>query len=166
MSKSNPVHLWRFGRTRALIFTQKSLNRAKTGVLNGTPKNFLGPGQGVSRVSKTQCTMQLSTQLETAYFLLNFDPNFKISIQSGKNCKNIVRKMIPWNICQIFDSYCQKTCSWCQLNFKFITQANYPMPRKNYFLTGARNIVKMGSEIYKYFTYFFHCVKYLRLFWG
>ena len=35
MSKSNPVHLWRFGRTRALIFTQKSLNRAKTGVLHG-----------------------------------------------------------------------------------------------------------------------------------
>ena len=27
MSKSNPVHLWRFGCTRALIFTQKWLNR-------------------------------------------------------------------------------------------------------------------------------------------
>ena len=38
MSKSNPVHPWRFGRTRALIFTQKWLNRAKIGVLHGTPK--------------------------------------------------------------------------------------------------------------------------------
>ena len=40
MSKSNPVHLWRFGRTRALFFTQKSLNRAKTWVLHGTPNNY------------------------------------------------------------------------------------------------------------------------------
>ena len=38
MSKSNPVRPWRFGRTRALIFTQKWLNRAKIGVLLGTPK--------------------------------------------------------------------------------------------------------------------------------
>ena len=34
MSKSNPVNLWRFGRTVALILTQKWLNRAKTGVLH------------------------------------------------------------------------------------------------------------------------------------
>ena len=54
MSKSNPVHLWRFGRTRALIFTQNLLNRAKTGMLHGTPKIFPGLGQGVSRVNKTQ----------------------------------------------------------------------------------------------------------------
>ena len=54
MSKSNPVHLWRFGRTRALFLPQKSLNRAKTGVLNGTPKNFPGPGQGVLTIHKTQ----------------------------------------------------------------------------------------------------------------
>ena len=54
MSKSNPVHLWRFGRTGALIFTLKWLNRAKTGMLHGTPKIFPGLGQGVSRVNKTQ----------------------------------------------------------------------------------------------------------------
>ena len=54
MSKSNPVHLWRFGRTGALIFTLKWLNRAKTGMLHGTPKFFPGLGQGVSRVHKTQ----------------------------------------------------------------------------------------------------------------
>ena len=54
MSKSNPVHLWRFGRTRALFLPQKSLNRAKTGVLNGTPKIFPGLGQGVLTIHKTQ----------------------------------------------------------------------------------------------------------------
>ena len=34
------------------------------------------------------------------------------------------------------------------------------------FFTGARNIVKMGSEISKYFSWFFHSTKYLMLFWG
>ena len=66
------VHIRTYGRTecedRARILkqnsqkcvfvrqreTQKSLNRAKTGVLNGTEKFFLGPAQGVSRVPKTQ----------------------------------------------------------------------------------------------------------------
>ena len=54
MSKSNQVHLWRFGRTGALIFTQKWLNRAKTGVLRRTLKKFPRPCQGVSRVQGTQ----------------------------------------------------------------------------------------------------------------
>ena len=54
MSKLNPVHLWRFGRTRALFLPQKSLNRAKTGVLNRTPKFFPWPGQGVLTMHKTQ----------------------------------------------------------------------------------------------------------------
>ena len=40
MSKSNPVRLWRFGRTGALIFTQKWPNRAKTGVPKNTKKNY------------------------------------------------------------------------------------------------------------------------------
>ena len=39
---------------KALIFTLKWLNRAKTGMLHGTPKFFPGLGQGVSRVHKTQ----------------------------------------------------------------------------------------------------------------
>ena len=56
MSKSNPVHLWRFGRTTALIFTQKWLNRAKTGVLHGTLKNFPRSNKSVSRVYGTQLT--------------------------------------------------------------------------------------------------------------
>ena len=56
MSKSNPVHPWRLGRTRALIFTQKSLNRAKTGVPHGTPKNFPRLGRDVSTMRKTQST--------------------------------------------------------------------------------------------------------------
>ena len=56
MSKSNPVHLGRFGRTTALIFTQKWLNRAKTGVLHGTLKNFPRSNKSVSRVYGTQLT--------------------------------------------------------------------------------------------------------------
>ena len=56
MSKSNPVHPWRLGRTRALIFTQKSLNRARTGVPHGTPKKFPRLGQDVSTMRKTQST--------------------------------------------------------------------------------------------------------------
>ena len=54
MSKSNPVHPWRFGRTRALIFTQKWLKRAKIGMVHATPKIFLRPNKSVSRVFKTQ----------------------------------------------------------------------------------------------------------------
>ena len=34
------------------------------------------------------------------------------------------------------------------------------------FFSGASNIVKMGSEISKYFSWFFHSAKYLMLFWG
>ena len=56
MSKSNPVHIWRSGHTTALIFTQKWLNRAKTGVLHGTLKNFPRSNKSVSRVYGTQLT--------------------------------------------------------------------------------------------------------------
>ena len=81
MSKSNPVHLWRFGRTRTLIFTQKWLNRAKIGVLHGTPKNFLRPNKSVSRVFKTQLSKinwkikSISSGLVTRrlYFLKKYD---------------------------------------------------------------------------------------------
>ena len=81
MSKSNPVHLWRFGRTRALFLPQKSLNRAKTGVLNGTPKNFPGPGQGVLMMHKTQLarinwkikSIFYGLTTRTLYFLKKYD---------------------------------------------------------------------------------------------
>ena len=81
MSKSNPVHLWRFGRTRTLIFTQKWLNRAKIGVLHGTPKNFLRPNKSVSRVLKTPLSkinwkiQNISSGLITRrlYFLKKYD---------------------------------------------------------------------------------------------
>ena len=81
MSKSNPVHLWRFGRTRALIFTQKWLNRAKIGVLHGTPKKFLRPNKSVSRVLKTPLSKinwtikSISSGLVTRrlYFLKKYD---------------------------------------------------------------------------------------------
>ena len=71
MSKSNPVYLWRFGRTGAPIFTLKSLNRAK----------FPGPGQGVSRVNKTQLA-RINWQIKSIlsglvtqrlYFLKKYD---------------------------------------------------------------------------------------------
>ena len=56
MSKSNPVRLWRFGRTGALIFTQKWPNRAKTGVPKNTKKNLWGPPWGVLVIQKIQLT--------------------------------------------------------------------------------------------------------------
>ena len=56
MSKSNPVRLWRFGRTGALIFTQKWPNRAKTGVPKNTKKNLWGPTWGVLVIQKIQLT--------------------------------------------------------------------------------------------------------------
>ena len=39
-------------------------------------------------------------------------------------------------------------------------------PQNNFYslIPEATNMVKMESEIYKYFSYFFHCVKYLILF--
>ena len=81
-----------------------------------------------------------------------------------KNWTKFEGKIFPSHICPKWGSYLQKTCSWCLTNFKFGTQANYLMPRKNLkitFLSGARNIVKMGSEIYKYFLLFFIISKYL-----
>ena len=81
-----------------------------------------------------------------------------------KNCSNIGGKIFPSHICRKWDIYWQKTCCWCRINFKFGTQANYLMLRKNLkitFLSGALNIVKMGSEIYKYFLLFFIISKYL-----
>ena len=79
------------------------------------------------------------------------------------NCSNIGGKIFASDICQKCGIYWQKTCCWCLTNFKFGTQANYLMPRKKLkitFLSGARNIVKMGSEIYKYFLLFFIISKY------
>ena len=56
MSKSNPVRLWRLGRTGALIFTQKWPNRAKTGVPKNTKKKLWGPTWGVLVMQKIQLT--------------------------------------------------------------------------------------------------------------
>ena len=47
-----------------------------------------------------------------------------------KNWTKFEGKIFPSHICPKLDSYWQKTCSWCQLNFKFGTQANHVMPRK------------------------------------
>ena len=81
MSKSNPVHPWRFGRTRALIFTQKWLKRAKIGMVHATPKIFLRPNKSVSRVFKTQLSkinwkiksIFYGLATRTFYFLKKYD---------------------------------------------------------------------------------------------
>ena len=86
-----------------------------------------------------------------------------------KNWTKFEGKIFPSHICPKLGSYWQKTCSWCLWDFKFGTQANYLMLKKTLkitFSTGARNIVKMGSEISKYLSWFFHSAKYLMLFWG
>ena len=70
-----------------------------------------------------------------------------------KNCSKFEGKILSSHICHKCDIYRQKTCSWCQWNLKFCTQANNIEPKKtaqNIFFTGARNIVKMESEISKY----------------
>ena len=91
MSKSNPVRLWRFGRTGALIFTQKWPNRAKTGVPKNTKKNLWGPTWGVLVIQKIQLTQNnwkikfifygLATR--ALYFLKN-DTKWPFSPSSGK----------------------------------------------------------------------------------
>ena len=78
------------------------------------------------------------------------------------NSSNIEGKIFSLYICQKCVICCQKTWCWCQVNLKFCTQANYLMPRKNLkitFLPEAPNMVKMESEIYKYFSYFFSLCK-------
>ena len=81
MSKPNPVHPWRFGRTRALIFTQKWLKRVKIGVLHATPNFFLRPNKSVSRMYKTQLSkinwkiksIFYGLTTRTLYFLKKYD---------------------------------------------------------------------------------------------
>ena len=66
MTNSNSVQLWTFGRTRALCLTRKWINRAKTGVLHGTPIFFPKPGQGVSSVPKTQLA-KINCKIKSIY---------------------------------------------------------------------------------------------------
>ena len=48
-----------------------------------------------------------------------------------KNWSKFERKIFPSHICPKLGSYWQKTCSWCLWDFKFGTQANYLMLKKN-----------------------------------
>jgi len=68
MSKSNPVRLWRFGRTGALIFTQKWPNRAKTGV----PKNSKKIMRSTVRCFGDPKDTIDSEQLKNQIYLLRF----------------------------------------------------------------------------------------------
>ena len=100
----------RFGRTRALIFTHKWLNRAKIGVLHRTPKNFLRPNKSVSRVLKTPLSKinwtikSISSGLVTRrlYFLKKYDTKWP----KFPPCRN-------WPICALLENtifllYCQQ----------------------------------------------------------
>ena len=96
MSKSNPVHPWRLGRTRALIFTQKLLNRAKTGVPHGTPKNFPRLGRDVSTMRKTQST-KINRKIN---FILHSLATRRLSVKKKSDTK---QRFFPpcrnWPIC-------------------------------------------------------------------
>ena len=61
------------------------------------------------------------------------------------------KKPVP-GACETSNSSHKQITSWQEKNLKII------------FFTGVRNIVKMGSEIYKYLSSFFHSAKYLMLF--
>ena len=63
----------------------------------------------------------------------------------------IGKKPVP-GVCETSNSSHKQIISWQEKNLKII------------FFTGVRNIVKMGSEIYKYLSSFFHSAKYLMLF--
>ena len=79
-----------------------------------------------------------------------------------KNWTKFEGKIFPSHICPKLDSYWQKTCSWCQLNFKFGTQANHVMPRKkaqnNFFNWGQEHCENGIWNIQIFFT-FFHNLK-------
>ena len=97
MSKSNPVHLWRFGRTRALFLPQKLLNRVKTGVLNGTPKFVLGPGQVVLTIHKTQLA-RINWKIKSIFYGLATRGPYFLKKSDAKrpffpSCRN-------WPICE------------------------------------------------------------------
>ena len=110
MSKSNPVRLWRFGRTGALIFTQKWPNRAKTGVPKNTTKNLWGPPWGVLVMQKIQLTQNnwkikfifygLATR--ELYFLKKKDTKWPFPPSSGNwpICKSVcihkTMKQVPF----------------------------------------------------------------------
>ena len=63
-----------------------------------------------------------------AQFSLNFVPNFKISVLTGKElCKIWGKNIFFWIFCQKCVIWSQKTCCWCQANLKFCIDANYVM---------------------------------------
>ena len=61
-----------------------------------------------------------------AQMLLNSDPN---PIDPNPVLSD-EGKLVPSHICQKYVIHWQKTCSGCQLNFKFCTQLNHLFSRK------------------------------------
>ena len=99
-----------------------------------------------------------------AQFSLNFVPNLKISVLTGKKLYKIWGKNIFLNICQKCVIWRQKTCCWCQRNLKFCTDANYVVlkktPQNNFFLWAEQH-GQNGIWNLEIFVEFFHRQKYL-----
>ena len=90
------------------------------------------------------------------FFLLNFDPNLKISIQIREKLQICCEQMVQYLCCQNCSIYRQKTCWRCHWNLKFCAETNYLALWKTYhffFKWGTQqvNMAKMGSKKYKYF---------------
>ena len=137
--------------------------------------------RGLSSIQKKigtpHCTMQLSTQLETSkvfkskgLFFAQFWSTFEnFNSEWKKTAKILWEKLFPGIFVKNVISIAKKPVQGVREPWNFAHNLINLCPEKNLKITfspGALNMVKMGSEIYKYFTLFFHCVKYLILFWG
>ena len=75
------------------------------------------------------------------------------------NCSNIEGKIFASHICQKCGIYWQKTCCWCQWNFKFGTQTNYiklrKKPQNNFFHWGQHHCESGIWNIQIFFVIFF-----------
>ena len=69
--------------------------------------------------------------------------------------------MIFWNICQKCHIYCQKNLLMVSENpeILYTTKLTRAQKKPKYFFSRALNMVKMGSEIYKYLLSFFSIYK-------
>ena len=105
-----------------------------------------------------------------AQFSLNFVPNLKISVLTGKELYKIWGKNIFLHICQICVIWSQKTCCGCGRNFKFCTDANYVVLKKtrqnNFFLPGPQHGQNGIWNLEIFVEYFHHLKIFGVLIWG
>ena len=100
----------------------------------------------------------------------NFDQNMIIPALTGEKLDRIWRKNIPITYLSKMRQSLSKNLLLVsdKLQIRHTGKLTYAKKENSNitFLSGARNIVKMGSEISKYFSWFFQSAKYLMLFWG